>query len=412
MKILVEVSGGGQRPRQCTFESYSTVVIGSGEDCDLSLEHPSIAARHAVLVVDPEGGITIHATAEGQTAGCVVEERGAVPRGGTALGDRTPVRLGALVLTVARAAAPPAASRREWPTELGAYQLMERIGVGSMAEVFLALERESGEPVAIKRLKPRLAGDEESVKMMRDGARLLARLDHPNLCRLHAWGHCDEGSCFLVMERITGVNLEALAPCLAPALRVPAAVHIVGELCAALDHVHALRDPDGEPAAVVHRALAPDNVMVGRDGRITLIGFSLARSRTRQTQTTPGIIKGRFGYMAPETARGLPLDHRADLFVAGVLLYELACGRRAFEGESDFSTLELIVHARYTPVSAHARVSPALEDAIARALQKDPAGRFASASQMRETVLRAEAIDRAAVAAQLASLVAVLSGSG
>ena len=221
-------------------------------------------------------------------------------------------------------------------TMLGDYRLIATLGRGGMAEVFLAVRHGHGgftKLVVIKRLRADLYMSPDGPhyrQLLLDEANLAARLHHPNIVQTHEV-HDDAGAPYLVMEYLDGQPLtQVVTAALRAGLRVPVrlALHVVAEVLAGLEHAHALCDYDGAPLAVVHRDVSPHNVFWTYAGDVKLMDFGVARSALGASLTVAGTVKGKLGYMAPEQARGEALDHRADLFAAGIVLWELLAGRR------------------------------------------------------------------------------------
>jgi serine/threonine-protein kinase len=256
--------------------------------------------------------------------------------------------------------------------DFGPYRLQRRIGAGGMAEVYSAIERSSGARVALKRILPNLSFEPEFIQMFEDERDLLARLEHPNICRYLGSGAVDDEH-YIVMELIDGCHLGQLMQHFNHGLPLPVAAYILSEGGVGLDHAHQLRDADGVPLEVVHRDLAPSTLMCSRQGEVKLIDFGIARARARRSETQPGVLKGVFGYMAPEVVRGASFDHRADLFGLGALLYFATTGHAPFTGRSDFESLELVRTARRVPPrQLRPELPAALEQEIDGLLQVDP----------------------------------------
>jgi len=285
------------------------------------------------------------------------------------------------------------------------YELVAEIASGGMATVFLA--RLSGvggfqRLVAIKRLHPHLAGEKEFVDMFLDEARLAAGIHHPNVVPILEVG-ASPGGYYLVMEYIEGDTLARLLARAATAgERVPAPVvlRVVLDMLAGLHAAHELKDEMGQPTELVHRDVSPQNLLVGTDGVSRITDFGVARAATRLSGTRVGQLKGKIAYMAPEQALGSSdIDRRADVFAAGIVLWEVLAGRRLFKAANEAGTLSRVLN---DPISNLRAVVPdvaeALSDVAMKALERDCDKRFATAAQF------ADALERAATAAgQLAT---------
>jgi serine/threonine protein kinase len=161
------------------------------------------------------------------------------------------------------------------------------------------------------------------------------------------------------------------------------AVYIATRVCEGLDHAHTRRDSDGRGLQIVHRDISPENVMVSYTGDVKIVDFGIAKAETRASKTRSGVLKGKFGYMSPEQVRGLPYDHRVDVFSCGILLWELLVGRRLFTEKSDVNTIENVRNAVVEPPSGRNPLVPEeLDKIVLRALAKDPEERYSSAAQM------------------------------
>ena len=256
-----------------------------------------------------------------------------------------------------------------------------------MAEVYLAL---SGELtgfrtlVVVKRILPHLASNHEFIRMFLDEARIAALLDHPNVVRIIEVGH-DGDEYFLVMELVQGKPLSAVlrkaakekSP-LTPAL----AAFVVAQAANGLGYAHNLADSEGHALNVVHRDVSPQNVLVSFEGAVKVIDFGIARALGRVSETSPGGLKGKIEYMAPEQASAEDVDLRADVFALGVVLWEALTGRRLFRRETELATMRAIVDDAIPPPSEMVPVSPQLEAIVMRALQKRREDRFQTAQEM------------------------------
>ncbi len=276
------------------------------------------------------------------------------------------------------------------PLRFGKYLLLERIGVGGMAEVFKAkiLGAEGFERlVAIKRILPHLVEDDDFVKMFIDEAKIAVRLQHPNIVAIHDLGRAD-GTLYIAMEFVFGRDLRAIydfeeARKSAPPIGI--ACHIVMKTCEALHHAHFATGPRGEPLQVIHRDVSPQNVMVSFDGEVKVADFGLAKARGRMVQTQAGVVKGKLAYMSPEQLRGEEIDHRVDVFSLGILLFELLTGKRLFLGPSDMDTLRLVYDANVPPMrEVNPEIPPELEAIVRRALAKDRDERYGTALELHD----------------------------
>jgi len=267
----------------------------------------------------------------------------------------------------------------------GRFRLLERIGAGGMGEIFLAEEDETGRRVAVKRLLAQCAKDPVFIGMFLDEARLVERLKHKNVCETYE--HGQEGKhYYLVMEYIDGVSLRDLLEARSyRGLPFPLAARVIAEVASGLDYAHRFAGDDGKPLGIVHRDISPANIMIARDGRVKLVDFGLARARTQIMKTQPGLVKGKFGYLAPEQLSGR-IDWRTDLFALGLCTYEAITGRQLFDQHSAAETVQAIQSFQGPPEVSGA--PGGLQEVLVQALSVDPAARQASAAAFRSDLGR------------------------
>ena len=213
------------------------------------------------------------------------------------------------------------------PVAFGRYELMRRIGAGGMGEVFLARERGTKTPRAcvVKKVLPNLVANEHFVKRFLDEARVVVRLHHPNIASVYDMGQVD-GEYFLSMEYVQGKTVSRFMRRLRERKeQLPLGViMLIGErVCAGLQYAHEARDDRGDSLALVHRDLSPANVCISYRGEAKIIDFGAAQSTLKESQTAPRVVIGNLTYMAPEQAKKIHVDGRADVYALGVLLWEL-----------------------------------------------------------------------------------------
>ncbi len=278
---------------------------------------------------------------------------------------------------------------------LDRYELVAELASGGMATVFLGRILGVGgfqRLVAIKRLHPHLASEQEFVEMFLDEARLAASIHHPNVVPILEVGTSSHGY-YLVMEDIEG---DTLARLLARAttsrhrIPVPIAIRIVLDTLAGLHAAHELRDDHDQTLHLVHRDVSPQNILVGVNGTARITDFGVARAATRLSSTRSGQLKGKLAYMAPEQARGGMIDRRADLFAVSTVLWEVLADKRLFKGEGEADTLNRVL---FEPIprlrSVAPEVSPTLEAVTMRSLERDPEKRYASAAVLADELEKA-----------------------
>ncbi len=262
-----------------------------------------------------------------------------------------------------------------------------------MAEVYLAL---SGELpgfrtlLVVKRILPHLAQNRQFIRMFLDEARLAALLDHPNVVRIIEVGH-DGEEYFLAMELVQGKPLSAVLRKATREKRPPSpalAAYVMAQAASGLGYAHALTDGDGRSLGVVHRDVSPQNVLLSFEGAVKLIDFGVARAFGRVAHTSPGGLKGKIEYMSPEQASADDIDHRADVFALGIVLWEVLTGRRLYRRETELATMRAILDDPIPRPSEIADVPPALEAVVMRALRKKREARFSSAHEMAQALER------------------------
>jgi serine/threonine protein kinase len=280
------------------------------------------------------------------------------------------------------------------PAPFGKYHLLERLAVGGMAEIYLAKSFGAAgfeRLLIIKKILPHMAEDEEFITMFIDEARIASTLNHSNIAQINELGK-EGGAYFIAMEFVNGKDLSRIYDRSVQSKRnvpIPLSVLIASRICEGLDYAHRRTDSGGHNLNIIHRDVSPGNVLVSYDGDVKLIDFGIAKATNRMGRTTAGTLKGKFGYMSPEQVRGLPLDHRSDVFTVGILLYEMLTGERLFGGESDFGTLEKVRNAIVTPPTTYnAKIPKELEKTVMRALAKDPEERHEWASDLQEDLVR------------------------
>jgi serine/threonine-protein kinase len=285
-------------------------------------------------------------------------------------------------------------SVRAKPVSFGKYTLLERIAVGGMAEVFLAMQAgvEGFEKwLAIKRIRPHLSNEEAFIKMFLNEAKLAAQLQHPNIVQIYDLGHVQD-SYFIAMEYISGRDMSRVIP-KAEKMGIPFpleyALAIAASVLDGLAYAHPRADAYGVPLNIVHRDVTPENIMVGWNGNVKILDFGIAKAATQSDQTRAGEIKGKLSYMSPEQAMGKSLDARSDLFALGIVLYEWVTGYRLFTGENEMAILKSIIDGKiYPPSYFREDVPERIEEILMRALMKNRDERYQSARDMQLDILQ------------------------
>ena len=298
------------------------------------------------------------------------------------------------------------------------YELVGEIASGGMATVYLARLTGVGgfqRFVAMKRLHPHLATEKEFVEMFLDEARIAARIHHPNVVPILEVGASAVGY-YLVMEYIEGDTLARLlarAATRGKRLPVGIALRIALDTLAGLHAAHELRDDAGEPVHLVHRDVSPQNVLVGVDGIARITDFGVARAASRLTATRVGQLKGKIAYMAPEQAAGEEtLDRRADVFAAGIVVWEELAAKRLFKAENEAATLSRVMTEPVPPLTTIVPgLSTALSNVVMRALDRNVEQRYSSCAQFADALeAAATGSERIATPRELAAYVTEVLG--
>jgi serine/threonine protein kinase len=302
------------------------------------------------------------------------------------------------------------------PIKYGQYELIDRIARGGMAEVFKARMRGAAgfeKVVAVKRLHAHLSEDDDMVAMLKDEARLVSNMVHPNICQVLDLGMVQD-TYFIAMEYIYGKDISTIARFERDNnRRIPLdiALYIIRHSLTGLDYAHRMVDPvTGTPLNIIHRDISPQNILVAYNGGIKIIDFGIAKAAESLHHTQSGVIKGKFRYMAKEQASGWDIDHRIDIFASGMVIYEMLLGEPYSLGYSD---AQLIIQAQtgvVEPIGKLIKDLPlGLDLAIMKALSPNRESRFPSARTFRnalDIIVKREGLEVApeAVASYLSSL--------
>jgi serine/threonine-protein kinase len=274
----------------------------------------------------------------------------------------------------------------------GKYQLLKKLARGGMGQVFLArAEGAKGfeKLLVIKLILPHLIEDETFLNMFFDEARLVARLNHPNIAQIFELGEVD-GLAYIAMEYVPSEDLRRLdrtAQKAGKPLPLGLLCRIFADAAAGLDHAHKARDSNGQPLHVVHRDVSPQNVLVGFDGGVKLIDFGVARAMGRMQHTVSGTLKGKYPYMSPEQIDGEEIDHRSDVFALGIVFWELLTRQRLFKGDDDMKTMKLVRECNVPlPTAINGELPKTVDPVLMKALAKSPKDRYADAQGLRMAI--------------------------
>lgn len=280
------------------------------------------------------------------------------------------------------------------PRQFGKYLLLDQIGTGGMAEIWRARQFGAAgfqKTLVIKKILRHLADNDEFVAMFIDEAKIAVSLQHANVVQIFDLGSVQK-EYFIAMEYVFGKDLlNLLIRCTHLRIRVPhkLAVFIIAETLKGLEAAHTAVDSRGGPLTIIHRDVSPSNVLIGYEGDVKIGDFGVAKAHKREAETRSGTMKGKLGYMSPEQVTGADIDTRADLFSAGIMLYEMLAMNRLFHGKTELETLMLVRDCDVESALAKLPngVSPTLRDILRRALARDPKHRYQTAGEFLDALL-------------------------
>lgn len=269
------------------------------------------------------------------------------------------------------------------------YEVIRRIAIGGMAEIFLARDLSTSSAsatarrVVLKCILPSIGQDPSFLELFFDEARIVSRLSHPNIAHVYDFGEAD-GQYFIAMEYIDGLHVSQLVRGLHPDLMpIEHALRIACSVAEALAHAHAITDEEGRRLGIIHRDVSPENIMISQDGEVKLVDFGVARAADQVHHTQVGVLRGKAAYLSPEQCMGMPFDHRVDIFSLGTVLHEMLCGRRLFKRDNDFRTMQAVCKGRVPPPSeVRPGVPRLLDQIILRALSREVGERYQQADDL------------------------------
>jgi serine/threonine-protein kinase len=288
--------------------------------------------------------------------------------------------------------------------QLGKYQLIKRIAVGGMSEIYLASQgglEGFDRAVIVKCIRDDLMDEREVLDMFLDEARIAACLKQANIVHLYDVGVDDTGIPYLAMEYIFGRDLLEIADrarSLGWELPIQFILKVVCDCLAGLHYSHMVAEFEDRPLRMIHRDVSPQNIIVSFDGVTKLVDFGISKAEARLSETRAGVLKGKYAYMSPEQVRGKPLDHRSDQFSLAVVFYEVITGTRLFQRDTDYSTMEAVDRCEIPPMKVLRKDVPRrLIRALRKAMRKSPKRRFKSCMDMERylhRLLRGSAVER------------------
>jgi serine/threonine protein kinase/tetratricopeptide (TPR) repeat protein len=266
-------------------------------------------------------------------------------------------------------------------TFAGRYQVIEELGHGAMGKVYKVFDTRIKEKVALKLIKHEVASDKETIERFNNELRLARKIRQKNVCGMFDLGEA-EGSYFITMEYVQGEDLKSMIR-MAAGLTVGAVLSIGKQVCEGLIEAHSL--------GVVHRDLKPQNIMIDKGGNAKIMDFGIARSVREKGITGPSVLIGTPEYMSPEQAEAKEVDQQSDIYSLGIILYEMATGRVPFEGETALSiAMKHTGEIPKNPKQFNPNIPDSLSGVILRCLEKDKAGRYQTAAELKSDLEKIE----------------------
>lgn len=273
------------------------------------------------------------------------------------------------------------------PVKFGKYYLLEKIATGGMAELYRAkLTGAEGfeKLIAIKKILQHLNSEDKLVSSFIDEAKLAALIHHPNIVQVYDFGFMNE-TYYIAMEYLFGKDLRFTIKRTIEkniSIDLEISLYIVSQLLSGLEYAHTLKDFSGKPLKIIHRDIGPQNIFITYDGQVKIIDFGIAKAATQDTNTQIGTIKGKVSYMSPEQANGDEIDHRSDIFSAGIVLYELLSLRKMYDGDT-FQVLAKARNATFEPLENITGGLPkSIYGILNKSLEKNPDKRYQTAESM------------------------------
>jgi serine/threonine-protein kinase len=295
-------------------------------------------------------------------------------------------------------------------SQLGRYELLARLVTGRIGEWFLARPEGAvgSDPLLlIKRILPRQAEDARFRATLREEARTVSHLSHPNLCPIDAIEPINH-QIYLVMQYLEGatlLQLMLLAAARHHKLAYGFIAGVIHQVCEGLHYAHELCDGDGVPLGAVHREVTPSTLFLTRTGTVKLLDFGVARLRDA-ANAGPREIKGKYAYLAPELRHSQAIDRRADVFSLGAVVFEMLTGQRLFQCRTDYLTFRALKEPPLLDLAHHRPdVSPAVAGVLSRALAREPAARYPTVRAFGDALLEAFAVPRPWTEGDIAELV-------
>lgn len=273
----------------------------------------------------------------------------------------------------------------------GRYVLIQKIALGGTAEIFraklLGIEGFEKE-VVIKRILPPWSANPQFISMLIDEAKILVKLQHDKIVQVFELGREDD-LYYISMEYVRGWDLRHIfkhAKEDSKTFHLSECLYILTEILTGLDYIHKQTDKHGRNLEIVHRDISPQNILISTEGKVKITDFGIAHARSRSFETATGVIKGKFSYMSPEQARGENLNLKTDLFACGILLYEMLCGQKLFQGKKDLELLDEVRNFKAADTLKNTLVPKPLWNILHRALAEETQHRYSSAQEFLQDI--------------------------
>jgi len=273
-------------------------------------------------------------------------------------------------------------------SSIGPYRLREKIAQGGMAELYKAdYLRQDGfkRAMAVKRVLPHLAQNQDFINMFIREARLAALLQHPNIVQIFDFGKI-QNAYFIAMEYIDGMNLGQIMAKLKTGLPVNMALFVAIKISLGLEYSHKRKDDEsGQPLGIVHRDISPQNILVSYQGEVKISDFGISKANTEPSLTQAGVIKGKLSYLSPEQALGQPVDLQSDVYALGLVLYEILTASRVYQFDTDIEAIRIIPEMVITPlINIRPDIPDGFHQIIMKCLEKDKKSRYADARELHD----------------------------
>ncbi|MEZ4846383.1 MAG: serine/threonine-protein kinase [Bdellovibrionota bacterium] len=277
--------------------------------------------------------------------------------------------------------------------QFGKYVLLEEVASGGMAVVYKALGKTidgKNHYFAIKRILPSYSADEEFISLLKDEAKLMVQLNHPNIVSLIEFGKVEEDY-YIAMEYIEGTTLKGMIQkvlAMGNQFTIDMATHIIREIATGLSYAHRKMSEEGKSLDIVHRDISPANILVSYDGEVKITDFGISKASTQTHFTQSGIIRGKTGYMSPEQTRSdIVIDHRSDLFSLGVIFYELLTGKKLFYAKSIPEAIRLVREGHIPKITdSRPDIPKELEKIVFKLLEQKPENRYQRAEDLMDAL--------------------------